>query len=104
MRKPMQRNHCMGLTIHQDRRVREVLITMFKEIQIRKTDLFEIYSKPKRKGNCKTIKMEYSRTEIKKNARSRGAVNVWNQLPSHVIDTDNVNEFKTNLDVHMKWI
>ena len=98
---PTKRNEYLKLPTHEDRRLRGDLINTFKRIN--NPDMFEIQTEPRRNHNSRNIKIQYSRTDIKKHSFFRRTATQWNQLPSSVVEANNVQDFKKKLDKHMKW-
>ena len=98
---PDERNSVMNLTTHQERRLRGDLINTYKRIDL--DTLFSVKPSGSRSKNSKTIKSQYSRTDIKRHALSRRIVKAWNELPDYVVTSKTVNEFKSKLDKHMDW-
>ena len=52
------------------------------------------------RGNYKTISVPGYRA-IKRHTLSYRSVQTWNELPNFVVNSDNLNSFKTNFDAFM---
>ena len=93
---PEERNAILGLTSHENRRLRGDLINMFKHIE--DESLFKLRNNPRFRGHSKTIRVPMSRCLVKKHSFSGRAINDWNNLPESVVSARNVNDFKNKLD------
>jgi len=52
------------------------------------------------RGHLLKLYKHYSRTDIRKNFFTRGAINPWNNLPKEVISTSSTNNFKNLIDYY----
>jgi ribonucleases P/MRP protein subunit RPP40 len=52
------------------------------------------------RGHCMKLFKLHAKKDIRKYSFSSRVVDVWNSLPMYVIESANVNAFKTNLDKH----
>jgi len=50
-----------------------------------------------RGNNCKLVK-NFSRYDIRKYFFTESIINIWNSLPSHVVNSSSLNSFMNNLD------
>ena len=96
---PDQRNATLGLTTHEERRLRGDLINIYK--QINNESLFTLRNNPRFRGHSKTIRVPLSNCLIKKYSFSYRAINDWNNLPESIVNSQSLNVFKRNIDVFM---
>ena len=99
MLSQQQRNAKLGLSSHEDRRLRGDLINIYKNIE--NQYLFSLRNNPRLRGNSRTINVPLSNCLIKKHSFSARAINEWNTLPELVVSSQNINVFKRNLDKYM---
>ena len=93
---PAERNSMLGITSHETRRKRGDLIAMYKNVNNEK--LFKLRGPTRLRGHDKTMNLPVAQNLIRKHSLACRRVSEWNGLPSHVIASDDVNTFKTNLD------
>ena len=96
---PHERNSALGLTTHEERRLRGDLINMYKHIE--NPSLFRMRNEPRFRGHSKTICIPISNCLIKKHSFSARSINKWNALPESVVNSENLNSFKRNIDIYM---
>ena len=96
--RPEERNTMMGLSTHENRRRRGDLIATFKNID--NPNLFERRASSRTRGNDKTLMMPIARTLVRSHSLSCRIIAEWNALPNDVVNSENVNLFKSNLDKH----
>ena len=99
---PEQRNQLLGLTTHENRRLRGDLINMYKNLE--NTDLFTLRNDFRFRGHSKTLKIPVSNCMIKKNSFSSRSIHNWNRLPEDVVSSPTLNIFKRKLDVYMSQL
>ena len=97
--RPEERNSALRLTSHEDRRLRGDLINIFKHIE--NEALFTIRNEPRLRGHNKTICIPLANCLIKKHSFSVRSINDWNALPESVVNSQNLNVFKRNIDKYM---
>lgn len=95
MLSPQQRNAKLGLSSHEDRRLRGDLINIYENIE--NQYLFSLRNNSRLRGNSRTINVPLSNCSIKKHSFSARAIN--NTQPEVVVSSQNV--FKRNLDKYM---
>ena len=93
---PTQRNLALGITTHQQRRLRGDAINMFKNID--NEELFILRNDDRTRGHQKKLIHPNSNCNIKSHSFGSRAVEFWNSLPGYVVESSNVNAFKCNLD------
>ena len=90
----------------QHRRRRGDMIQTFKIVSgIDRTDashILEFREESTTRGHDKKIFKQRARLNVRKSAFSHRIVNDWNSLPQSVVDTENLNQFKSRLDRH--WL
>ena len=91
-----------GLTTLSERRVRGDLIEVFKILKgFSKVDYktwFELSDNSRTRGHGYKLIKSRSRLDIRKHFFSQRVVNVWNSLPSEVVEAESVNAFKNRYD------
>lgn len=96
------RLECTGLISLDDRRTRGDLIQVFKLIKgfdrVDFNNFFTLSNSDKTRGHQYKIVKVRSRLELRRHFFSQRIVNMWNKLPSNVVETDSVNSFKNRLD------
>jgi len=94
-----------GLTTLEERRTRGDLIETFKMIKgLNKTDykrFFTIAHSSRTRGHRLKIVKNRSRLDIRKNFFSQRVVNMWNELPEIVVESESVNSFKNKYDKYV---
>ena len=93
---PQERNNVLGITSHEQRRLRGDLINMFKNIN--NPSFFTLRNNERIRGNDKTIIVPPSNSVIKKHSFVARSVSNWNSLPNYVVNSQDLNEFKRNID------
>ena len=86
----------MGLTTHEERRKRGDMISTYK--QINNPDLFTLRGSSRTRGNDKTIVMPNFFHDVKRHSFNNRVVVGWNNLPNYVVNSEDVNDFKSNYD------
>ena len=94
--RPEERNRIMNLTTHKERRLRGDLITIYKNID--DDQLFTKKSNNRTRNHSKAIFHRRAKKDLKQHCISHRAISEWNSLPEHIIQSPNVNSFKSNLD------
>ena len=89
----------------KDRRIRGDLILMYRimsgDIKIDHNDLFEMAKDKRTRGhNLKVHINKVCKTSLRQNFFTERVAGPWNALPSYVINSTNVDQFKHNYD---KW-
>ena len=96
----IDRLEALNLKSLEERRLNFDLILLFKIINnlipLNPNDFFEFANLPTRGHNLK-IRVKYSRTNIKKYAFPNRIIHCWNDLPSEVVNAQNINQFKSKL-------
>ena len=100
MMTPQERNEALGLTTHEERRLRGDMIAAFKNID--NTSLFTLRNDDRTRGNAKTILKRDYRHDIKRQSFNHRVVSNWNNLPNFVVNSESVNSFKTNYDIYTR--
>ena len=93
---PQERNNVLGITSHEQRRLRGDLINMFKNIN--NPSFFTLRNNARIRGNDKTIIVPPSNSVIKKHSFVARSVSDRNSLPIYVVNSQDLNEFKRNID------
>ena len=96
---PNQRNLTLGLLTHEKRRLRGDLINTWKHIE--DESLFTLRNDTRVRGHDKTIRVPRSNILIKKHSFSTRSIDVWNSLPSEIVNTSDLNSFKRDIDSYM---
>ena len=86
----------MGITTHEERRKRGDMISTYK--QINNPDLFTLRGDSRTRGNDKSIVVPNFRHDIKRHSFNSRVVTDWNKLPNYVVNSEDVNSFKSNYD------
>ena len=91
----------LELTTLKDRRLRGDLIQMFKIMN--KMDKCDRYNRFKIilnqvRGHCFKYFKEITRQPYRENFFCNRIVNIWNQLPSEIVEATSVNSFKAGID------
>ena len=91
-----------GLISLEEKQTRGNLIQVFKLIKgFDKLDyriFFTLSENNGTRGQKYKINKERSRLELRKNSFSQRVVNVWNRLPSYIVEAESINSFKNKLD------
>jgi len=95
----------LGLYTLERRRLRGDLIEMFKMLTGREGISYEQFftlasTQHSTRGHSLKLYKERSRLDCRKYSFSQRSVDVWNSLPSEVINATSVNSFKNRLDSH----
>ena len=93
---PAQRNLALGITTHQQRRLRGDAINIFKNIE--NEELFMLRNNDRTRGHQKKLIHPNNNCNIKSHSFGSRAIGFWNSLPDYVIESSDVNAFKNNLD------
>ena len=93
-----ERNRKLGITSHEARRSRGDLIAMYK---FQEAGLFELRGSHRTRGHERTLKVPAPRTDIRKHSLACRRVAQWNNLPSNIVTSNNLNSFKNSLDRFM---
>ena len=93
---PAERNSVLGLTTHEERRKRGDMISTFKHID--NPDLFTLKLDSRTRGNDKTVIARNYRHDVKRHSFNARVITDWNKLPNYVVNSQDVNSFKTNYD------
>ena len=97
--RPEQRNAVLGLSSHEERRLRGDMINMYKNIN--DEALFTLRNDDRTRRHSKMVRVPRSHCMIKDHSFSARAVHNWNSLPSRIVESTNLNIFKSNIDRHM---
>ena len=96
----IDRLNALNLKSLEERRLNFDLILLFKIINnlipLNPNDFIEFANLSTRGHNLK-IRVKYSRTNIKKYAFPNRIIHCWNDLPSEVVNAQNINKFKYKL-------
>lgn len=91
-----------GLISLSERRVRGDLIEVFKMLKgfsaVNYSKWFKLSGNNRTRGHCYKLVKTRSRLDIRKNFFSQRVINVWNSLPSEVVEAESVNAFKNRYD------
>jgi hypothetical protein len=63
-------------------------------------EFFEIVENSRTRGHKYKIIKVRSRLELRKHFFSQRVVEVWNKLPSIIVEAESINSFKNRLDSH----
>ena len=91
----------LELTTLKDRRLRGDLIQMFKIMnKMDKCDRFNRFKiiLNQVRGHCFKYFKEITRQPYRENFFYNRVVNIWNQLPSEIVEATSVNSFKAGID------
>ena len=102
MMTPEERNEALGLTTHEECRLRGDMIATFKNIN--NPSLFTLRNNDRTRGNDKTIATRDYKNDIKRHSFNHRVVSNWNSLPNSVVNSESVNSFKTNYDKYVRAI
>ena len=98
----------LQLTTLEERRTRGDLIQVFKLVHgIENVDYSQFFTVVRSgpgavtRGHQLKLEVPYSRTERRKNSFGVRIISKWNNLPSDVVFSNNVNSFKRNYDNHI---
>ena len=95
----------LNLTSFETRCVRGDLLFYFKIIKgLDKSNArsyFDINKRSTRVHNLKIKKRQW-RTNIGRYKFSNRVVNIWNELPAEIVESRNINEFKSGLDHYLR--
>ena len=94
-RTPEQRNQLLGISSHEQRRLRGDLINIYKNIN--NQDIFQLRDNQRLRGHNKTIVLPRSNCAIKSHSFSVRAINEWNNLPETAVNSISLNSFKNNI-------
>ena len=95
---PEQRNMTLGLSSHEQRRLRGDLINMYKNID--NDSIFSLRDNPRFRGHEKVVRVPMSNCLIKKHSFGVRTIEKWNLLPSHIVNSSSLNVFKRNIDTY----
>jgi hypothetical protein len=94
----------LQLTTLERRRLRGQLIETFKYLKgftrASPTGLFDLNDEPRNRNNGQKLIVKRFNTSVAENFFPIKIANVWNRLPSAVVNCNTVNAFKNNLDKH----
>ena len=96
---PTERNHVLGITPHQTRRLRGDLIYMFKLHSNEK--LFKHSTETRTRGHSQRLMLPNARTNFRKHSFALRNIVAWNALPEDVVRSPSLNTFKARLDLHL---
>ena len=86
----------------EQRRARGDLIQTFKILKgidkINAELFFDLNTTFRTRGHKYKLNKKRPKLEMRKHFFSQRVVNLWNQLPQHVVEADSVNNFKNRLD------
>ena len=91
------RNQVMRLTSHHKRRLRGDLINIYKNYD--NQELFKPRNSDRTRGHPKTLEIPRCQTLIRKHSFCSRSIEDWNNLPYHVVMSENLNAFKRNIDL-----
>ena len=94
-----QRNERLNISSHEERRLRGDMIHTFKNIH--DPSMFKLRNDNRLRGNDKTLSVPAFRSDIKRHTLSYRSIQFWNELPNYVVNSEDLNSFKTNFDVFM---
>ncbi|KAK3108052.1 hypothetical protein FSP39_000221 [Pinctada imbricata] len=95
----------LGLPSLEYRRIRSDMIQVYKflnNIDKMDDDLLKINENSRTRGHNKKLLKSHSRLNVRKFSFTERVVNTWNNLPSDVINSKNINLFKSQLNKHWK--
>ena len=95
-----ERNKLIGVTSHQVRRLRGDLINIYKKYDDEKLFSPRINERTLR-GHNKCLTMPIINNNIKKHSFSVRSINLWNSLPSDIVNSSSLNVFKKNIDIFL---
>ena len=91
-----------GLTTLSERRIRGDMIEVFKILKgfskVNYNTWFKLSVNSRTRGHSYKLIKSRSRLDIRKNFFIQRVVNVWNSLPSEVVEAESVNSFKNRYD------
>ncbi|KAI8513794.1 hypothetical protein Bbelb_081180 [Branchiostoma belcheri] len=97
----LQKLHLPSLSY---RRVRGDMIQMYKIMtrreRVEPEEFFEISQVEKTRGHAYKLKVPLAKAAVRRHSFAIRAVQLWNSLPSSVVDAESVNCFKSRLDKH----
>jgi hypothetical protein len=97
-----ERLKLLGLESLQIRRLKCDLATCFKiitrVIDVPFNDFFTYSTYLTTRGHCRKLFKQQSRIDVRKFNFSNRIVDIWNNLPSEVVEATNINIFKSRLD------
>ena len=96
---PQERNNILGMTSHEQRRLHDGLVKMFKNID--NQGFFTFRNNARIRGNDKTMLVPPRNSIIKKHSFAARSVSDWNSLPNCVVNSQDLNEFKRNIDKYL---
>ena len=80
------------------------MITCYKivtgKVNVELDNVFLLNKRNTRVHNLKILKSQQATKQVRQQSFSVRTVNVWNGLPSAVVHSDTVNQFKNKLDAH----
>ena len=97
--RPNQRNSTLGLSTHEERRLRGDLINMYKHIE--DESLFTLRNDARVRGHDKTVRVPRSNLLVKKHSFSARSIDIWNSLPGEIVNAYDLNVFKRNIGSYM---
>ena len=94
----------LGLLTLEQRHERGYLIEVFKLIKYLENvdykQFFELDAICRTRGHRFKITKKRSKLDIRLNFFSQRVVNIWNNLPHYVVESDSLNTFQNRLDRH----
>ncbi|KAK3084777.1 hypothetical protein FSP39_018740 [Pinctada imbricata] len=100
-----QRMKILGIPSLEYRRIRCDMIQVFKYVKgidVVDENLLTPSENTRTRGNKYKLAKPHCRLNIRKFSFVPRIVNVWNSLPDHVVDSPNINIFKSRLNTHWK--
>ncbi|KAJ3647056.1 hypothetical protein Zmor_024604 [Zophobas morio] len=91
----------MSLPTLKDRRIRGDVIFTFKSLRLEDPlmqDLFTLSPYSRTRGHCFKLKKENFRTTVRQHFITNRVFDTWNKLPEEVVQSPNVNVFKSRFD------
>ena len=101
-----QRLKKLGLPSLQYRRLRADMLQVYKIIhgfdRVTIETFFELSGSDRTRGHRYKINKQRSKTNIRKYSFSNRVIDTWNSLPDTVVESENINQFKSKLNTHWK--
>ena len=95
---PFERNTLLGITDHETRRLRGDLIYTYKMFE---SGLFTPAANFRTRGHNKKLRLELTTNNLRKHSFGVRNVAAWNALPTHVVNSANLDTFKRHLDEYL---
>ena len=89
------------------RRLRGDMIETYKHLHNQYTtnkNLLQLHGQSRTRGHSLKLTKKYCRTSLRKNYFSYRVVDIWNDLPEHIVRAKSTNAFKAKIDRHFRNI